>query len=111
VHERHLNTDLLLGLLRDVLATRPELRLVLMSATINPHLYSTYFYNAPVIQVSTYFYNAPVIQVSTYFYNAPVIQVSTYFYNAPVIQVSTYFYNGEHLGRPDSFKDPPGPRP
>ncbi|GAX84032.1 hypothetical protein CEUSTIGMA_g11456.t1 [Chlamydomonas eustigma] len=51
VHERHLNTDFLLALLRAVLLQRPELRVVLMSATISFQAYSDYFGGAPVIQV------------------------------------------------------------
>ncbi|XP_071216365.1 probable ATP-dependent RNA helicase DHX34 [Salvelinus alpinus] len=51
VHERHLHCDFLLGVLRSLLATRPDLRLVLMSATINIKLFSSYFNTAPVLQV------------------------------------------------------------
>jgi HrpA-like RNA helicase len=51
VHERHLNTDFLLALLRAVMIQRPDLHLVLMSATINFSAYSDYFGGAPVIQV------------------------------------------------------------
>ncbi|KAG7471156.1 hypothetical protein MATL_G00121320 [Megalops atlanticus] len=51
VHERHLHCDFLLGVLRSLLALRPELRLILMSATINIKLFSSYFNNAPVLQV------------------------------------------------------------
>jgi HrpA-like RNA helicase len=35
VHERHLSTDLLLGLLKSIMAERPDLRIILMSATID----------------------------------------------------------------------------
>ncbi|NWS48869.1 DHX34 helicase, partial [Probosciger aterrimus] len=51
VHERHLHGDVLLGVLRRLLPTRPDLKLVLMSATINIPLFSSYFGNAPVLQV------------------------------------------------------------
>uniref|UniRef100_A0A8C3K2R5 DExH-box helicase 34 n=1 Tax=Calidris pygmaea TaxID=425635 RepID=A0A8C3K2R5_9CHAR len=51
VHERHLQGDVLLGVLRRLLSTRPDLRLVLMSATINIPLFSGYFGGAPVLQV------------------------------------------------------------
>ncbi|NXC22998.1 DHX34 helicase, partial [Corythaeola cristata] len=51
VHERHLHGDVLLGVLRRLLPTRPDLKLVLMSATINIHLFSGYFGGAPVLQV------------------------------------------------------------
>ena len=51
VHERHLNTDFLLALLRAVLLQRSDLRVVLMSATISFQTYSAYFGGAPVIQV------------------------------------------------------------
>lgn len=51
VHERHLNSDLLLGLLRDMIGKRDDLKLILMSATINLELFKDYFHGAPVIQV------------------------------------------------------------
>ncbi|KAJ8256636.1 hypothetical protein COCON_G00187880 [Conger conger] len=51
VHERHLHCDFLLGVLRTLLLLRPDLRLVLMSATINIKLFSSYFHSAPVLQV------------------------------------------------------------
>lgn len=51
VHERHLHCDFLLGVLRSLLADRQDLRLILMSATINIKLFSEYFGSAPVLQV------------------------------------------------------------
>lgn len=51
VHERHLHCDFLLGVLRSLVAERSDLRLVLMSATINIKLFSDYFSSAPVLQV------------------------------------------------------------
>ncbi|BFY97868.1 hypothetical protein BsWGS_00907 [Bradybaena similaris] len=51
VHERHIFTDFLLGILKCVLRQRADLKLVLMSATINIDLFSSYFNNAPVVKV------------------------------------------------------------
>ncbi|TNN66622.1 putative ATP-dependent RNA helicase DHX34 [Liparis tanakae] len=51
VHERHLHCDFLLGVLRSLLSDQPDLRLILMSATINIKLFSEYFRSAPVLQV------------------------------------------------------------
>lgn len=51
VHERHLHCDFLLGVLRRLLSSRADLKLVLMSATINLQLFADYFGDAPVIQV------------------------------------------------------------
>eukprot|EP00070_Physeter_catodon_P035852 XP_028342746.1 probable ATP-dependent RNA helicase DHX34 isoform X2 [Physeter catodon] len=51
VHERHLHNDFLLGILRRLLPQRPDLKVILMSATINISLFSSYFGNAPVVQV------------------------------------------------------------
>ncbi|CBN79814.1 conserved unknown protein [Ectocarpus siliculosus] len=51
VHERHAGCDFLLGLLRAVLRRRPDLKVVLMSATINPELFSRFFDGAPLIRV------------------------------------------------------------
>ena len=51
-HERSLNIDLLLGVLRQLLARRPELRLIVTSATIEPARIAAFFGEAPVIEVS-----------------------------------------------------------
>lgn len=52
VHERHIHGDFLLGVLRLLIDRRPDLKLILMSATINIQLFSDYFQGAPVIRVS-----------------------------------------------------------
>jgi ATP-dependent helicase HrpA len=51
-HERSLNIDLLLGVLRRLLPQRPDLRLIVTSATIDPGRLSEFFGGAPVIEVS-----------------------------------------------------------
>lgn len=43
IHERHLHGDFLLGVAKCLIKVRPELKLVLMSATINLQLFSNYF--------------------------------------------------------------------
>ena len=51
VHERDLNTDFLLIILKELLARRKSLKLVLMSATLNAHAFSSYFGNCPVVSI------------------------------------------------------------
>lgn len=51
-HERSLNIDFLLGYLKQLLPRRPELKLVITSATINAQRFSAHFDDAPVIEVS-----------------------------------------------------------
>ncbi len=51
-HERSLNIDFLLGVLKKLLPRRPDLRLIITSATIDPDRFSRYFDNAPVVEVS-----------------------------------------------------------
>jgi ATP-dependent helicase HrpA len=51
-HERSLNIDLLLGVLKQLLPQRPELRLIVTSATIDPGKFAAFFGGAPVIEVS-----------------------------------------------------------
>nr|VFK29301.1 MAG: ATP-dependent helicase HrpA [Candidatus Kentron sp. MB]VFK74733.1 MAG: ATP-dependent helicase HrpA [Candidatus Kentron sp. MB] len=51
-HERSLDTDFILGYLKKLLPRRPELKLILASATIDPIRFSRHFDNAPVITVS-----------------------------------------------------------
>ncbi|KAM3689686.1 hypothetical protein ACJW31_09G065500 [Castanea mollissima] len=51
IHERGMNEDFLLIILCDLLPRRPDLRLILMSATINADLFSKFFGNAPTIHI------------------------------------------------------------
>ena len=51
-HERSLNIDFLLGYLRQILPKRPDLKLIITSATIDPGRFSRHFNDAPVIEVS-----------------------------------------------------------
>ncbi len=51
-HERSLNIDFLLGYLRQLLDKRPDLKLIITSATIDPERFSKHFNNAPIIEVS-----------------------------------------------------------
>ena len=51
-HERSLNIDFLLGYLRRLLPRRPELKLIVTSATIEPGRFAAHFGGAPVVEVS-----------------------------------------------------------
>jgi ATP-dependent helicase HrpA len=51
-HERTLNIDFLLGILKRLLPRRPDLRLIVTSATIDPQRFSDFFGGAPIIEVS-----------------------------------------------------------
>jgi ATP-dependent helicase HrpA len=51
-HERSLNIDFLLGIMRKLLDERPELKLVITSATLDTEKFSKAFRNAPIIEVS-----------------------------------------------------------
>jgi ATP-dependent helicase HrpA len=51
-HERSLNIDFLLGFLKQLLPRRPDLKLIITSATIDPQRFSRHFDGAPVIEVS-----------------------------------------------------------
>ena len=51
-HERSLNIDFLLGYLRQLLPKRPDLKLIITSATIDPERFAKHFFDAPIISVS-----------------------------------------------------------
>lgn len=50
-HERTLATDLLMGVLKEVVKQRPDLKLVIMSATLDAGKFQQYFDNAPLMNV------------------------------------------------------------
>jgi len=51
-HERSLNIDFLLGYIKQLLPRRPDLRVIITSATINTERFAEFFNGAPVIEVS-----------------------------------------------------------
>ncbi len=51
-HERSLNIDFILGYIKQILPKRPDLKVIITSATIDPQRFSKHFNNAPVIEVS-----------------------------------------------------------
>ena len=51
-HERSLNNDFILGYLKQILAKRPDLKVIITSATIDVERFSRHFNNAPIIEVS-----------------------------------------------------------
>ncbi|CAN6439906.1 unnamed protein product [Victoria cruziana] len=56
IHERGMNEDFLLIVLKDLLPRRRDLRLVLMSATLNAELFSNFFYGAPMTHIPGFTY-------------------------------------------------------
>ncbi|MEU2949399.1 ATP-dependent RNA helicase HrpA [Nocardiopsis alba] len=51
-HERSLNIDFLLGYLKQLLPKRPDLKVIITSATIDPERFSRHFDDAPIVEVS-----------------------------------------------------------
>lgn len=62
-HERDVNTDLLMNLIKGALDFNPKLKLVIMSATINAKMFSDYYGGAPILTIPGFTF--PVKQVRT----------------------------------------------
>ena len=55
-HERSLNIDFILGLLKRILKKRPEFKVIISSATINAGIFSQYFDDCPIVYIDTVIY-------------------------------------------------------
>ncbi|MFQ3619514.1 MAG: ATP-dependent RNA helicase [Spirochaetales bacterium] len=60
-HERSLNIDFVLGLLKRVLELRPNFKVIISSATINAEVFSNYFNDCPIVRIDTPMYPVTVI--------------------------------------------------
>lgn len=60
-HERSLNIDFILGLLKEVMAQRKEFKVIISSATINTKVFSEFFDNAPIVSIDARIYPVQVI--------------------------------------------------
>lgn len=70
-HERSLNIDFVLGLLKRILAERKEFKVIVSSATMNAEAFSEYFDGCPIVTIDTITY--PVAMI----YDPPVISSGT----------------------------------
>lgn len=70
-HERSLNIDFVLGLLKRILVVRKDFKVIISSATINAEIFSAYFDGCPIVTIDTQTF--PVTMV----YDPPEIPVST----------------------------------
>jgi HrpA-like RNA helicase len=55
-HERSLNIDFILGLLKGILRERKDLKVVISSATINAEIFSEYFDECPIVTIEATMY-------------------------------------------------------
>jgi ATP-dependent helicase HrpA len=60
-HERSLNIDFVLGLLKRAMELRDDLRVIVSSATINAAVFSEYFDSCPVVRIETPMYPVQII--------------------------------------------------
>ncbi|MCK5674133.1 MAG: ATP-dependent RNA helicase, partial [Spirochaetales bacterium] len=65
-HERSLNIDFILGLLKSILEVRQDLKVIISSATINGEIFSQYFDGAPIVHIET-----RVFPIQTIYVNLP----------------------------------------
>jgi len=60
-HERSLNIDFILGLLKNVLERRADFRVVISSATINPESFSVYFDDCPIVKIDSFIHPVEIM--------------------------------------------------
>jgi len=60
-HERSLNIDFILGLVKRVIEARPEFKVIVSSATINAEVFSEYFGQCPIVKIETPMYPVTVV--------------------------------------------------
>lgn len=60
-HERSLNIDFVLGLVKRVLKERSDFRVIVSSATMNTQVFSEYFDNAPIVSIDTVTYPVALV--------------------------------------------------
>ena len=59
-HERTLHTDVLFGLVKDIARARPDLKLLISSATLDAQKFSEYFDKAPIYKIPGRRYNVDI---------------------------------------------------
>ncbi len=70
-HERSLNIDFVMGLLKRILAERKDFKVIVSSATMNAEAFSRYFDNCPIVTIETQVFPVSMI------YDPPLVEAST----------------------------------
>ena len=70
-HERSLNIDFVLGLLKRILKERKDFKVIVSSATMNAEAFSEYFENCPIVNIETVTYPVTIV------YDPPKISATT----------------------------------
>ena len=70
-HERSLNIDFVLGLLKRILKERKDFKVIVSSATMNAEAFSEYFENCPIVNIETITYPVTIV------YDPPKISATT----------------------------------
>ena len=97
-HERSINTDMLLAFIKQCLPYRTDLKVVIMSATIEPELFVRYFQDEKcVTSVSTLMVSGRTFPVEVQ-YNSP----------QPLSSESSYVMNAVHIVKKIHSTEPPG---
>ena len=60
-HERTLHTDILFGLIKDIARFRPDIKIIISSATLNAKKFSEFFDDAPIFSVPGRRYNVDIL--------------------------------------------------
>ena len=104
-HERSLNIDFILGYLRQLLPRRPDLKVVVTSATIDVERFAEHFQGAPVIQVPGRSY-----PVDTYYIERPVEQLNEQDGQDDIVEQLRLVRDGHYGSRGDILVFLPGER-
>ncbi len=60
-HERSLNIDFIMGLLKKIIEARPDFKVIISSATINTSVFSEYFGHCPVVHIDSIIYPVGIV--------------------------------------------------
>lgn len=89
-HERSLNIDFILGLLKNILKVRNDFKVIISSATINAQSFSDYFDGAPVVHIETQPYPVEI------FYDPPAVENDEESLHLKIVELV-----GRHVQRKD----------
>ncbi len=105
-HERSLNIDFLLGYVKQLAVKRPELKIIITSATIDPQRFSKHFASAVALApLSPFQLRSPRFALPANGSGEKTLPNATEIVGAPIIEVSGRTYPVEVRYRPEHFLD------